>query len=239
MAETGLKPDGLLVVDKPMGWSSMAVVRKVRHALGGRVKGPKKLKVGHAGTLDPLATGILLVCVGKATRKVDRLMGQRKVYETCIDLSAFTASDDAEMPREEVVVDQPPSVDEVDAALLKLTGVIEQVPPDYSAIQVNGERAYRAARRGDTLPLKARPVHVERIDRLSYEWPTLSLRITCGKGTYIRSIARDLGLLLSTGGHLTSLRRTAIGEYRVEQAFAMERLKDGLTQADLLALPTD
>lgn len=235
--ETPAKPSGLLVIDKPMGWTSMGVCSKVRGAAGGKVKGPKKLKVGHAGTLDPLATGVLLVCVGKATRHVDQLMGQRKVYETTIDLSAFTASDDAEMPREEVVVDRPPTAEAVDAALLAQTGLIQQVPPNFSAIHVDGQRAYKAARKGEMLDMKSREVRIDSIERLAYDWPRLELRITCGKGTYIRSIARDLGRLLGTGGHLTALRRTAVGDYTVEMAHPFEQLENGLTQGNLLTLP--
>lgn len=231
------KLSGLLVIDKPLGWSSMTAVRKVRAAAGGRVKGPNKLKVGHAGTLDPLATGVLVICIGKATQLVDQLMGQGKVYEAAVDLSAFTASDDAEMPREDVAVDRPPTVEEVDAALAEQTGLIEQVPPNFSAVHVDGKRAYKAARQGESVELKPRTVRVDAIERLGYDWPKLELRITCGKGTYIRSIARDLGKLLGTGGHLTALRRTAVGEYAVDQAFAVQALENGLTQEDLLPIP--
>ena len=228
---------GLLVIDKPLGWSSMTAVRKVRAAAGGRVKGPNKLKVGHAGTLDPLATGVLVICIGKATQFVDQLMGQGKVYEATVDLSAFTASDDAEMPREVVSVDRQPTVEEVDAALAKQTGLIEQVPPNFSAVHVDGKRAYKAARQGEPVELKARTVRVDAIERLAYDWPRLELRIACGKGTYIRSIARDLGKLLGTGGHLTALRRTAVGGYTVDQAFSVEALEGGLTQEDLMPMP--
>jgi len=228
---------GLLVIDKPLGWSSMGVVRKVRGAAGGKVKGPNKLKVGHAGTLDPLATGVLVVCLGKATKCVDQLMGQGKVYEATIDLSAFTASDDAEMPREEVAVEVPPTVEQIDAALLRQTGLIQQVPPNFSAIHVDGQRAYKAARQGEMLEMKSREVRVDAIERLAYDWPRLEVRIACGKGTYIRSIARDLGKLLGTGGHLTALRRTAVGAYTVDRSFPVDNLKKGLKQSDLLPIP--
>jgi len=230
---------GLLVIDKPLGWSSMAVCRKVRGAAGGKVKGPRKLKVGHAGTLDPLATGVLVVCIGKATKRGDQLMGQGKVYEATVDLSAFTASDDAEMPREDVSVDLPPTVEEIDAALAKQTGLIEQVPPNFSAVHVEGKRAYKAARRGEQLDLKPRQVRIDAIERMGYDWPLLELRIACGKGTYIRSIARDLGKLLGTGGYLKALRRTAVGRYTIDQAFPVDALERGLRQADLLPLPGD
>lgn len=230
---------GLLVIDKPVGWTSMDVVKKVRWSAGGKLKGPRKLKVGHAGTLDPLATGVLVVCLGRATRWVESLMGQRKVYQTTVDLGAFTASDDAEMPRQEVAVPTPPTAEQIDAALAEQTGWIDQVPPDFSAVHVAGQRAYQSARRGEAVQLNAKRVRIDAIDRLGYDWPRLELRITCGRGTYIRSIARDLGRRLGTGGHLTALRRTAVGPYTVDRAFAFNRLEQGLTQADLLPLPED
>jgi len=228
------KLHGLLVVDKPAGWTSMDVVRRVRNAAS---KGRGKQKVGHAGTLDPLATGVLVLCFGRATRLVDRLMGQTKVYQTTIDLSAFTASDDAEMPREEVEVAVPPTVEEVDTALRAQTGLIEQVPPNFSAVHVGGRRAYQAARKGESVVLGAKQVRVDSIERLGYDWPSLELCITCGKGTYIRSIARDLGKLLGTGGHLTSLRRLSIGSYTLEQAVTPDDVMGGLDAADILPIP--
>lgn len=229
------KLHGLLVIDKPIGWSSMDVVRKVRYAAG-KGSGRGKQKVGHAGTLDPLATGVLVVCLGRATKLVEGLMGRAKVYDAVIDLSAFTASDDAEMPRQEVAVDTPPTAEQVDAALARQTGLIEQVPPDFSAIHVDGRRAYKAARQGEAVDLKPRIVRVDAIERLAYQWPRLELRITCGRGTYIRSIARDLGGLLKTGGHLTALRRTAIGDFTIDRAFPMKRLEQGLQQPDLIPI---
>eukprot|EP00752_Nemacystus_decipiens_P013564 g12022.t1 len=238
-APTPNKLCGLLVIDKPLGWSSMTAVRKVRGAAGGRVKGPNKLKVGHAGTLDPLATGVLVVCLGRATQLVEQLMGQGKVYEATIDLSAFTASDDAEMPREEVHVEAPPTIDQIDEALAQQTGLIQQVPPDFSAVHIDGKRAYKAARQGETIEIKPRQVRVDAIERLRYDWPQLDVRIACGKGTYIRSIARDLGKLLGTGGHLTALRRTVVGNYTVEMAYPVDQLENGLKQEDLLPLPGD
>ena len=234
-----VKIHGVLVVDKPLGWTSMDVVYKARAAAGGRVKGPNKLKVGHAGTLDPLATGVLLVCFGDATRRVESLMGGTKVYQASVDLSAFTASDDAEMPREEVAVKTPPTVEQIDAALHQQTGLIEQVPPQFSAVHVDGQRAYKSARKGEAVQIKPRQVRVDAIDRLGYNWPRLDVRITCGKGTYIRSIARDLGRLLGTGGHLTALRRTAVGDYTIDQAVGVDCFERGLRQEDLLPIVED
>lgn len=232
------KLHGLLVIDKPLGWSSMDVVRKVRYAAGKR-SGRGKQKVGHAGTLDPLATGVLVMCLGRATKQVERLMGQAKVYEAAIDLSAFTASDDAEMPREEVVVETPPTLEQIDAALVQQTGLIEQVPPNFSAVHVGGRRAYKMARQGEQFKLRSREVRVDAIECLSYTWPRLEVRIACGRGTYIRSIARDLGGLLGTGGHLIALKRTAVGDYTIDRAYPMGGLESGLEQGDLLPIRGD
>ncbi len=217
---------GLLIIDKPLGASSMDVVRKVRWLAG-------NCKTGHAGTLDPLATGVLICCLGKATREVDRLMGLTKIYETTVDLSAFTNTDDAEGPREPVEVAEPPTLERVRAALDQLTGAIQQTPPAYSAIKVGGQRAYKMARRGETVELAARTVRIDAIEILGYEWPNLRLRITCGKGTYIRSLARQIGSLLQTGGYLTQLRRTAIGPYNIEKSHRLDDLPQPIMPVNL------
>jgi tRNA pseudouridine55 synthase len=222
---------GLLVVDKPLGWSSMTVVRYVRRAAG--VK-----KVGHAGTLDPLATGVVLCAIGRpATRCINQLMGMAKVYEAQVDLSAFTATDDREAAREEVTVAEPPNEAAVRDALWRFVGDIQQVPPDFSAIHVGGKRAYKLARQGEKVTLGARSVRIDAIELLDYQWPVATLRIDCGKGVYIRSLARDLGHALGTGGHLQALRRTAVGDYTIDMAVTRDRLERPLAQHDLLAIP--
>lgn len=228
---------GLLVVDKPLGWSSMDVCRKVRWSVRRGLPagtGRRKIKVGHAGTLDPLATGVVVVCVGKATKLVDRLMGSTKVYEAAVDLSGFTASDDAEFSPELVEVQTPPTRGVVEAALQEQVGVIQQVPPAFSAVHVDGKRAYKAARAGEEVKLKARAVRVDAVELLGYDWPRVELRITCGKGTYIRSMARDLGRSLGTGGYLTALRRTVSGQFRVADATPIERFESPIVQGDLI-----
>ncbi|MGE0191471.1 MAG: tRNA pseudouridine(55) synthase TruB [Planctomycetota bacterium] len=222
--------EGLLVVDKPLGWSSMDVVRRVRDAAG-------FVKTGHAGTLDPLATGVVICCLGRATRAVDALMALPKRYETVIDLSAFTSTDDREGPREEVDVDRPPTEAGIDEALQAFVGEIEQAPPAYSAVHVEGKRAYDRARAGEALELPTRLVRVDAIRRLRYDWPELALSIDCGKGFYVRSLARDLGVRLGCGGHLASLRRTAIGEYDLARAVGPERLMEPIGADDLLPTP--
>jgi len=221
---------GLLVVDKPLGWSSMDACRAVRRATGGA-------KVGHAGTLDPLATGVLICCLGKATKAVDHLMATTKVYDATVDLSAFTNTDDAEGEREPVDVATPPSESDVRAALDDLTGDVEQTPPLYSAIKINGQRAYKLARKGEDVQMPSRTVRIDRIELLKYDWPRLSIRVTCGKGTYIRSLARQIGTALGTGGYLTALRRTAIGDYTIDIATPMDDLPEPITEQHLIAPP--
>jgi tRNA pseudouridine55 synthase len=221
---------GILVVDKPLGWSSMDVVRHVRKAAG-------FVKTGHAGSLDPLATGVVVTCIGNATRHVERIMDLPKVYATKIDLSAFTATDDREGEREEVAVETPPDEAAVRAVLETFVGDIQQVPPQYSAVHVGGKRAYKLARQGQTVQIEPRTVHVESIELVSYEWPMLEILVECGKGTYVRSMARDIGMALGTGGHLASLRRTAVGDYTIDKAVGAARLQLPVGQSDLLPPP--
>ncbi len=223
---------GLLVVDKPLACSSMDVVRRVRHLAGG-------VKTGHAGTLDPLATGVVICCLGRATRCVPHLMGLTKVYEAQIDLSAFTTTDDREGVRHRVEVPQPPDRATLDGTLQQhFMGDIEQRPPAYSAVHVNGQRAYKRARRGESFELPSRTVHIHAIELTAYTWPIVVARITCGKGTYIRSLARDLGSAIGTGGHLSALRRLAVGDYDLSRAVDVWTLDRSLNQSDLIAPPT-
>jgi tRNA pseudouridine55 synthase len=224
------EPTGLLLVDKPAGLSSMDVVRQVRRAGRG-------VKTGHAGTLDPAATGLLICCLGRATKAVDRLMGLAKVYEACVDLSRFTTTDDAEGEPEPVAIETPPTEAAIAAACRSFEGQCEQVPPAHSAVRVGGQRAYALARQGEAVELPTRSVRIDRVEVRHIDWPRVDLRIACGKGTYIRSIARDLGRSLGTGGHLSALRRAAIGEYRVADAWSLDQLPDRLEAADLLPMP--
>ncbi len=250
-AQTPASPSGLMLIDKPLKRTSMDVCRWVRRrlVLGGA---PKRVKVGHAGTLDPLATGLLVVLVGKATRLCDALMLGSKTYIADVDLSAFTTTDDAEGPRQEVAVLTPPTIDAIRAALPAFVGTIMQRPPAYSAIKVQGQRAYDLARdaaraadeSGNTPPehaalpvLPPRPVRIDAIEIIEYRWPLLVLRIDSGKGVYIRSLARDLGVAMGTGGSLLALRRTRIAPFDLANAVALDALPPTLTQADLLPIP--
>jgi len=223
---------GIIVVDKPEGVSSMGVCRVVRGKLrtGGA---PKRIKVGHGGTLDPLATGVLVILVGKATKLCDRVMIGEKRYAAGIDLSAFSETDDREGEREEINVATPPTRVELESACTGFVGTIMQRPPAYSAMKVNGQRAYKLARAGEAPKLEPRPIVIHACDVVSYDWPIAILDIRCGKGTYIRSLARDLGVALGTGGMLSSLRRTAVGPFMIQDAVTLDQLPQPMTQEDL------
>jgi tRNA pseudouridine55 synthase len=217
--------EGVLVIDKPLGLSSMQVCAIVRGKLkaGGA---PKRVKVGHGGTLDPLASGVLVVLVGKATKRCDQVMVGVKQYETTIDLSRLSDTDDLEGEMRDVRVEREPTMDEVRDACAKWTGDVMQAPPAYSAIKVNGQRAYAMARRGEAVELAARPIRIDEIEVVSYKWPTLVIRVTCGKGTYIRSLGRDIGSEMGVGGVLTALRRTRVGRFSIEDSLTLEALPD-------------
>lgn len=217
-------------MDKPLGWSSADLCRHVRKVTGGA-------KVGHAGTLDPLATGVVVLCLGTATKAIDRIMGGEKRYEATVDLSAVSPTDDLEAAPERIEVAAPPDEPAVRAACAGMVGKVLQRPPAHSAIKVDGERAYARARRGEVVAMEARRVVIRSIEVVRYRWPAVDLSIACGKGTYIRSIARDLGERLGTGGMLTALRRTAVGPYAVAEAVDPETVSGGVEAGMLAAAP--
>jgi tRNA pseudouridine55 synthase len=185
---------------------------------------PRGTKIGHAGTLDPFATGVLLLLVGRATRSCERLMDEPKQYEATVKLGATTETDDPESPETPTPAARPVSVAQVRAATAKFVGDILQRPPAYSAMKVAGRRSYDLAREGNLVRHEARPERVYAVETLGYGWPLLRLRIDCGRGTYVRSIARDLGEALGVGGYLTSLRRTRVGPFYVDTAITLDRL---------------
>jgi tRNA pseudouridine55 synthase len=209
--------NGMLIINKPLTWSSMDVIRKLR-----RITGIKK--IGHAGTLDPLATGVLLVCIGKTTKKINELMVTQKEYIADIDLSVFSTTDDAEGELSQVSIKNIPSQEQVEQIISSFIGTIEQTPPTFSAIKIGGKPAYQWAREGKEVPIAARSISIDAIDILSYDWPKLQLIIRCGKGTYIRSLARDIGIALKTGGYLTGLIRTKVGPYTIKNALDISTL---------------
>jgi tRNA pseudouridine55 synthase len=228
-------PSGLLVIDKRIGLTSMTACAVVRGKLrsGGA---PKRIKVGHGGTLDPLATGVLVLLVGKATKRCAEVMAGEKRYLAEVDLSRVSTTDDREGELTEVPVERVPTREEVEGACRGFVGRIEQRPPAYSAMKIGGVRAYKLARLGDVREMAARPVDIYAIDVLEYAWPLLTLDIRCGKGTYIRSLARDLGRSMSppVGGMLVNLRRTAVGRWTIDQARTLDELPAVLRQDDLL-----
>ena len=223
------RPFGILNAGKPPGVTSRWVVDRVARLV-------KPAKAGHAGTLDPLASGVLVVCVGSATRLISAVQRQPKVYRAVFQLGRRSDTDDV---TGDVVIDagaDPVSVDELRALLPRFVGRIEQVPPKFSAVHVNGRRAYQLARSGQKVDLPPRTVHVSRIDLIAFEYPRLQLEIECGSGTYIRSIGRDLGEELGCGAVMSDLVRTRIGPYRLETAvepasWTAENLRDNLLPA--------
>ena len=229
--------EGVMVIDKPLGLSSMQVCAIVRGKLkaGGA---PKRVKVGHGGTLDPLASGVLVVLMGKATKRSDQVMVGVKEYETTVDLSRLSSTDDLEGEMEEVHVATIPTIDDVRVACAKWTGDVMQTPPAYSAIKVNGQRAYAMARRGEQVELEARPIRIDEIEVISYEWPMLVIRVVCGKGTYIGSLGRDIGAEMGVGGVLTALRRTRVGRFSIDDARTLEQLPDPMDPWSLTLDPT-
>jgi tRNA pseudouridine55 synthase len=224
------KPDlhGVIVIDKPRGPTSMSMVNLVRRKCS-------KVKTGHAGTLDPLATGVLVLGVGKMTKRLGQMMDTPKRYTTVIDLSATTAGHDSESPREEIAVDVPPTCEEMQAAVATFSGEIMQAPPIFSAVKVNGHRAYAVARKGKEVKLEPRKATVHSIAVVQYEWPLVTIDIACAKGFYVRSLARDLGKKLCTGGYCTEIRRTEVGKFTLALAQQLEHLPEFLTQDDLLS----
>jgi tRNA pseudouridine55 synthase len=208
--------NGLLVIDKPGGMTSRDVVNRVQRWF------PKGTKVGHTGTLDPLATGVLVVCVGAATRLADLVQGMGKTYRSRFRLGARSDTDDADGAVTPVPGSTPPSGEQLQETLKSFVGQIEQVPPAYSALKHGGKRAHDLARRGEEVPLTPRTVRVDAVRLLGYDWPFADVEIDCGKGTYIRSIARDLGEKLGCGGLVETLRRTRVGPFTAEQGVGVD-----------------
>jgi len=230
-------PSGIILVDKPYRLSSTSIVRVVKRRVANGIVGTGvRAKVGHAGTLDPLASGLLILLVGKATKMCDVMMAGEKDYAAEVDLSILSPTDDLEGETTPVAVERPPTRDEVDATAARFIGTIEQTPPAHSAMKVGGQPAYKLARKGRDPGLKPRPVFIRSIQVLSYDWPLVRLTITCGKGTYIRSLARDLGAALGAGGCLTALRRTRIGEFHVDNAWKLDDVPDPLGQESLIVV---
>lgn len=207
----------VFLIDKPLEWTSFDVVKKVRNAL--RIK-----KVGHAGTLDPLATGLLIVCAGKQTKQIETYMGQEKEYTGTFVIGATTESFDLEKPVIPVADPSKITLEQVKAAAAELTGDILQIPPMHSAIKVDGKRVYESARKGIEVKMEPRPVQVREFEITSFDGDTVGFRISCSKGTYIRSLARDFGEILGVGAYMSSLCRTRIGDFLLTEAHDLPEL---------------
>lgn len=219
----------LLLIDKPLEWTSFQVVNKVRWAIR-KTYGIKKLKVGHAGTLDPLATGLLLICTGKMTKKIEQFMGMEKSYSGTLRLGAITASYDLETE-----VTARKSIDHITPELLtttkiKFVGDIEQKPPLHSAIKRDGKRLYAIARAGETTKLPTRNISISAFELAKINLPDIDFLVNCSKGTYIRSLVHDFGQTLECGAHLIALRRTAIGSHLIENSLTLEGFLHNLEQ---------
>ena|SRR5947209_2746715 len=223
--------NGILNLDKPAGISSARAVDRVKRLL------PRGTKIGHAGTLDPFATGVLLLLIGKATKSCERLMDAPKQYEATVKFGANTPTDDLDSAEEPVEVQAIPALPQVSAALGAMIGEILQKPPAFSALKIGGQRAYDVARSGKTVELEPRRVRIYSAELLTYEWPLARIRVDCGRGTYIRAIARDLGAALSVGGYLTELRRTRIGAFDASGVLKLDDLTPEMVVSHIQPAP--
>lgn len=223
--------DGLLLIDKPKGWTSFDVVAKVRGIIKAemRLRGSlRNIKVGHTGTLDPLATGLLVLAIGSYTKKVPELTRHDKTYAASVTLGFCSTTDDAEG---QLTAGSPaqPTLQAITAALQLFVGEIQQIPPQFSAIKIGGVKSYDAARKGRTVTYEPRTVTIYSISDIKYTYPTLTFACNVGSGTYIRSLARDLGAMLKTGGYLSDLRRTKVGNFDLKDALHMSDSLDATT----------
>ena len=218
LADFDFETGEVLLVDKPLTWTSFDVVRKVKNALG--IK-----KIGHAGTLDPLATGLLILCTGRKTKDIDQIQAQEKEYVGTFRLGETTSRFDLETAVDLVRPYAHLTDAEITAAILPFIGTIQQTPPLFSAVKIDGQRAYEIARKGLDAEIKSKTVEIKTFELTRIALPEVDFRVVCSKGTYVRGLARDLGVALGCGAHLTRLVRTRIGEYRVEDAFSLEAIE--------------
>jgi len=224
----------ILCFDKPLGWTSFNLVAKIRSQLCHRL-GVRKLKVGHAGTLDPLATGVMVICTGKATKRIDELQAHVKEYVATLQLGATTPCFDLEKPIDQTFPTEHITETLLREALGRFLGRIEQVPPAFSACKIDGKRAYDLARKGREVELKPKVLVIDEIELQAFnpEKMQATIRVVCSKGTYIRALARDIGQALQSGAHLIALRRTRVGNVRVEDCMKVEDFPEWLQQQDI------
>ncbi len=215
----------IICINKPLNWTSFRVVNSVRARLCRRLR-LRKLKVGHAGTLDPLATGVMIICTGKKTKQIESLQAQEKEYIAELTLGATTPSFDLETKIDAHYPTEHISRELIEECLQQFKGEIEQVPPIFSAVKVDGKRAYEFARKKENIELKPKLLVIDTIELLSVDMPKITIRVVCSKGTYIRALARDIGECLDSGAHLTGLMRTRVGEYSLSDCLEIEQLDD-------------
>ncbi len=211
----------LFLIDKPLEWTSFDVVNFLRSFIR-KIYGIKKLKVGHAGTLDPLATGLLIICTGKKTKEIDTYQGMEKIYVGSMFLGATTPSYDKETEPDHTFDISQMNDEDLEKARRQFIGEIDQTPPIYSAIKIDGKRAFDYARKNNEVKMKSRKVTIQDFQFLDIQLPTIDFSVTCSKGTYIRSLVYDFGKVLNNGAHLSNLRRTQIGDFNVKDAFTVE-----------------
>ena len=226
----------VLIIDKPLEWTSFDVVKRLRSTLTRRL-GIKKFKVGHAGTLDPLATGVMIITTGRATKRIEQLQAGVKEYVADIALGATTPSFDLETEIDATFPTDHITRSLVDEALLRFHGPIEQVPPAFSACKVDGKRAYDLARKGREVNLKAKLLVIDEIELLDFSPRAIRIRVVCSKGTYIRALARDIGLALGSGAHLTALRRTRVGDATLGSALSVDDAVELIRNCSLAPQP--
>ncbi|MDE5682928.1 MAG: tRNA pseudouridine(55) synthase TruB [Muribaculaceae bacterium] len=226
----------VLCIDKPLGWTSFDAVKRLRGALSRRL-GLKKIKVGHAGTLDPLATGVMIICTGRATKRIDELQAGVKEYIATLALGATTPSFDLETEVDATYPTAHITEELVREVLGRFIGAIEQVPPAYSACKVDGHRAYDLARKGREVQLKAKTLVIDEIELLSFSPEEITIRTVCSKGTYIRALARDIGQALDSGAHLTALRRTRVGDIAIGDCLSVADAAKLINEAEIVPAP--
>ncbi len=220
----------IVYFNKPLDWTSFDLVNKFRYKLSRKLR-VKKIKVGHAGTLDPKATGVMILCTGRATKRIEEFQGQTKEYVATLKLGATTPSFDLEKEVDATYPVEHITREKVEGVLTMFTGRIEQVPPAFSACNVDGKRAYELARKGVDVPLKAKELVIDEIELIAYDLPVVKIRVVCSKGTYIRALARDIGSALDSGAYLIALERTRVGDITLDKCLNPEDIDVFLDQS--------
>lgn len=224
----------IIAVNKPYGMSSFGALARVRYLISRRM-GVKRVKTGHAGTLDPLATGVLILCTGRATKRIEELQAHSKEYTATLQLGATTPSYDMEHPVDATFPTSHITRESIENVLARFVGDIEQVPPSYSACKINGNRAYELKRKGKDVELTPKNIHIDSIELTDFDEETMrmGIRVNCGKGTYIRALARDIGRALGSGAYLTTLCRTRVGEFTIDRCLDLDEVEEWLEDQEI------